>query len=532
VGLTSFCLIVLFTVTDLAVSGLAASGPARTVGNQKQLFVDQRFIESSEGITLNMNPPYQTGEKLIVMDQEWEKGNFIGPFCTILREEGLSGPRTRLWYDLYDIAHQGVPGKGFRGIAYAESKDGIHFEKPILDLVDLKGSKRNNLVMPTDLAGSAVGGGSIHKDDNPKCPPGERYKSWSKYYSTPGTLRGENRIWHSPDGLRWKLYDVVPTGLRKADTQPNWFWDSRIGRYIGYSREWVDIASGQTIRMVGYNESDDMLHWENFTLAIKPDELDGNPHVVQRVLGTNDKQREAKHATEDVAPTSGVMDIYGPGVFKYSGAQDIYISLFAAFYHMQKQGGKSWPDTADMQLSISRDGRNFSRVGGRHPFLRLGPSGSFYSKWIWSLGEPIRMGDELWLYYWGTNENHSLQIDSAAKKLDAAVTRAVMRLDGFVSADASYSGGTLTTPPMIFEGSGLELNLDTSAGGVAQVEVCDANGKPIAGYTLADADVLNGNNVRMPVRWQGKGDVSKLAGQAVKLRFKLRDCKLYAFQFQ
>src|SRR6185503_20519855 len=102
----------------------------------------------------------------------------------------------------------------------------------------------------------------------------------------------------------------------------------------------------------------------------------------------------------------------------------------------------------------------------------------------------------------------------------------------FVSVDANYSGGMLTTPPLIFAGAGLELNLDTSAGGVALVEVCDTAGKPIADYTLSEADALNGNNVRMPVTWKGKSDVSKLAGQAIKLRFKLRDCKLYAFQFK
>ena len=57
------------------------------------------------------------------------------------------------------------------------------------------------------------------------------------------------------------------------------------------------------------------------------------------------------------------------------------------------------------------------------------------------------------------------------------------------------------------------------------------SGKPILNHTLTDADALNGNNVRFPVSWRGKNDVSHLANQPVRLRFKLRDCKLYAFQF-
>jgi hypothetical protein len=226
------------------------------------------------------------------------------------------------------------------------------------------------------------------------------------------------------------------------------------------------------------------------------------------------------------------MDIYGPGVFKYSEAHDIYLSMFAAFYHLKEDGGKSWPNTADLQLAVSRDGRNFQRLGQRRPFLRLGPEGSFYSKWVWPALQPVRMGNELWVYYWGTNEDHSLHLDAAAKTQEAAISRAVMRLDGFVSVDAGYTGGWLTTPPLIFDGKGLELNLDTSAGGMALVEIRDPSGEPIVGYSLAEADALNGNNIRMPVTWHGNGDVSKLAGRTVRLHFKLRDCRLYAFQFK
>jgi hypothetical protein len=524
-------------VTLLMFTGLLspkADGPpsALDIGKEKQLFVDYRLIEFGEGVSLSMHEPYPTGEKLVVIDQPWETGCMIGGSSSVLREDRPDGPLVRLWYDIYDVANQGVPGKGFRGVAYAESGDGIHFKKPMLGLVELNGSKQNNLVMPTDASATAVGGGSVSRDENPNCPPDQRYKSWSKYYSTPGTLRGENRIWYSADGLRWKLYETAPTGLRKADTQPSWFWDSRIGRYLGYSREWVDVSASQTIRMVGYNESDDMLHWGNFSLALKPDELDGNPYGVQRVLAGNDLQKGAQHGTEDVSPTSGRMDIYGPGVFKYREAPGTYFSMFAAFYHSTKQGEKTWPDTADLQLAVSRDGRNFQRLGGRRPFLRLGPEGSFYSKWVWPVLQPVRMGDELWVYYWGTNQDHSLRLDGAAKTLEAAISRAVMRLDGFVSVDAGYAGGWLTTPPLIFDGKRLQLNLDTSAGGVALVEIRDPSGNPIAGYSLAEADALNGNSVQMPVTWHGDADVSKLAGRTIRLHFKLRDCRLYAFQFK
>ena len=135
---------------------LASASQVLTVGTQKQLFVDQRSIESSEGIVLNLNPPYQTGERLVVIDQPWEKGAFLNVYGSILKEDGPAGLRIRLWYDLE--AGEGHPGNGFRAVAYAESSDGIRFRKPVLGLVEKDGSRQNNLVMPNDMSQMTVGG--------------------------------------------------------------------------------------------------------------------------------------------------------------------------------------------------------------------------------------------------------------------------------------------------------------------------------------------------------------------------------------
>lgn len=530
------------------------------VGSRKQLFIDTRFIESSENIVLNVNHPYQTGEELVVANQPWEKGGYIGPYSTVSREDGPDGPKVRLWYSL----NLGEPtaATGFNPpvmvVAYAESRDGIHFQKPLLRLVDMDGSKRNNLVFPTDISVLAVGGGSVRRDDNPNAPAAERYKSWSKLYPRKGSgIQGGHRVWYSPDGLHWTLAPTLPTGLRKADTQPSWFWDPRIGRYAGYSREWVQVRDGPggLVRMSSYNESDDMLHWDSMTIALSPDERDlsagpppllipGKQEISNDAFVLKPKPEIAARASAqqsatqmlvenaDEVPTPGApVDFYSAGVFPYRSAEDVYIGLVPTFFHWRSEGKRIFPDTTDVQLAVSRDGKHFTRPGGREPFLRLGPSGRFDSEWVWALPEPIRMGDELWIYYVGTNENHSMVLDPAATARKTAVSRAILRLDGFMSADAAYEGGTLTTPPVIFAGSHLELNLDTSAGGVARVAILDEHGKPIPGFTSTDADELNGNSVRMRVSWRKSQDVSTLAGKPVKLRFELRSCKLYAFQF-
>jgi hypothetical protein len=105
------------------------------------------------------------------------------------------------------------------------------------------------------------------------------------------------------------------------------------------------------------------------------------------------------------------------------------------------------------------------------------------------------------------------------------------RLDGFVSADADHKGGWLTTPPLVFKDSRLRLNIDTEAFGTAFVELRDADGKLVPGFTLTDCEEIGGNIIDQTVHWNGKADVSALVGKAVRVHIKLKWAKLYAFQF-
>ncbi len=189
------------------------------------------------------------------------------------------------------------------------------------------------------------------------------------------------------------------------------------------------------------------------------------------------------------------------------------------------------PSRFDARLSVSRDGINFQRCGGRKAFLTPGKEGSFSSRMVWATPSPVPMGDELWIYYSGTNRDHDGVVDPSAGRHLSGIGRAVMRLDGFVSADADYGGGELATPAIRFEGAQLQLNLDTGGGGSVKVELQDHQGRPLTNYTESDASFLCGNSVRMPVRWGERTEVGELSGRPIRIRFVMRDCKLYAFQF-
>ena len=106
-----------------------------------------------------------------------------------------------------------------------------------------------------------------------------------------------------------------------------------------------------------------------------------------------------------------------------------------------------------------------------------------------------------------------------------------LRMDGFVSLNASLRGGEMVTKPVRFQGSKLLLNYASSGGGGLWVELQDEQGRPIKGFAQADADELFGDHIEGSVSWKGSQDVSSLAGKPVRIRFILKDADLYSFRF-
>ena len=114
----------------------------------------------------------------------------------------------------------------------------------------------------------------------------------------------------------------------------------------------------------------------------------------------------------------------------------------------------------------------------------------------------------------------------------AHLRRYSLRLDGFASLVAPYSGAEFLTKPLTFTGKELVLNFATSAAGGIRVEIQDAAGKPLPGFALADTVETIGNETERAARWKSGTDVGALAGKPVRLRIALHDARLYALWFR
>lgn len=510
------CLVVA-TAARPGLCGAAQQGSrVIDVGSRKQLFIDDRFIASSEGVRLTMNPPVKMNDPVLANYIPWEgeQGASAGTYSSVVKDGG----KVRIWGAGKALLPVSLKSGGpvIDLYAYAESDDGVRFTKPEPDRY------RFDEKLAEVGKHGRTGGVSVWVD--PHGPPSERYKTQAKFY--PPNASAEFHVCASPDGYRWTL--LCKPAIEEMDTQSIAFWDERLAKYLLYTRKNLLRGTPGRYRVVRRFESADLLNWQNEVFVMQADEID-----------------QSSYAPPTPQPP---VDYYGAAVFKYpeDSPDSVYVMLAQAFWHWQRrpveqrQGG--YPDhkfsvevlapaTLDVRLAVSRDGIRFQRVGDRKPFIGLGTEGTFSAKRTWALPNPIRMGNELWIYYFGENRDHDGFVDPAASKYLCGIDRAILRLDGFVSADADYAGGEIVTPPITFAGKRLELNFDGGAGGTVCVEFLDENDKPIEGYSGAAAEPLFGNSVRLPVRWGDRTDVSSLAGKPIKIRFRMRDCKLYAFQF-
>ena len=104
-----------------------------------------------------------------------------------------------------------------------------------------------------------------------------------------------------------------------------------------------------------------------------------------------------------------------------------------------------------MELTASRDGRHWYRVGNREEIIPLGSEREWDTDYHDPLWEPVLVNDELWIYYRSgkLRRNETRRYDLGLAKL---------RRDGFVSLDADQRIGTLLTRPLSFAGRTLFVN--------------------------------------------------------------------------
>lgn len=171
----------------------AAQAPVTDIGARLELFVDRHLVESTRGVTLELQRPV-VAEKALAFDKPWE-GAFAA-YCTVIKD----GAVYRLYYRGLPMAK--ADGSESETTCYAESRDGINWTKPALGLFEVMGTRQNNVI----LAGSAPLSHNFSPllDSRPGVPAAERFKALA------GTKRSGLFAFVSADGIRWRKFSEQP----------------------------------------------------------------------------------------------------------------------------------------------------------------------------------------------------------------------------------------------------------------------------------------------------------------------------------
>ena len=447
------------------------------LGSRRELWVDDFLVEKMTGVELTLHKP-EAREVVITCDQPWE-GN-TSAYFTLIQD----GDLFRMYYRGSHAADPSVPMKTHRGfVCYAESRDGIRWVKPELDLFEFGGSKQNNIVWD----GHGVHNFTPMLDLNPECPPESRFKALAGYGDA--ELRKQRpslQAYHSPDGLHWSLMREEPVITAGAfDSQNLAYFDGLRGEYRAYWRYFTGGTTDENgwkpkgVRAIRTATSEDFLHWEN-----------------QADLVYGDAPEE---------------QLYTNAVRAYERAPHLFVGFPTRYQPKHQQ-------VAPVFMS-SRDGVNFRRwpeaiIPITAPADRDGNRSNYMTNALLQLP-----GQDRELSVYATEAYYAGP--------GSRVRRFVYRTDGFVSARAEKAG-ELVTQPFTFSGDALHVNLQSRGG--SRFELQDETGTPIPGFALADCEPLICDEIEAVVEWQG-GSLQGLKGRTVRLRAVLEDADWYAFRF-
>ena len=461
--------------------GVSAHEPI-DIGSRRELFVDRLLIDRMDGAQLRLHHPV----KAVRPTSPLPTAHYI----TVIKDIDQHGDLYRAYWRGFDTAFKGKKESGDGGeiVRYGESRDGHEWTFPELGLHEVKGTRENNVVLA--CMPSLLHNFSPFVDTRPNVPAGERYKALAGHPGA-GDKRGKAKpgsglyAFFSPDGIHWtKQREVIPyrNEWRHAfDSQNVSFWSEAERQYVCYFRTWT--APGR-LRSISRTTSKDFQTWTT-PVAMNPN-------------------RPNEH-------------LYTNQTHPYFRAPHIYIALPTRFVpgRGDPSASTNHNNATDVLLMTSRAGStHYDRTFGE-AFIRPGLDLAAWtnrSNYV-ALNVVPTTPTEMSIYHRSGN-------------------RYVLRTDGFASVHAGSTQGELVTKPILFAGEALHINLSTSAAGSLQVEIQSADGNPIPHLTLNDCPPIFGDNIDRTVKWRGGPELSVLAGRSVRLRFVMKECDLYSFQFQ
>ncbi len=474
---------------------------------KRHILLDTRQLVDIDG---NLNHRFWPAQKLdrpiLEGDRPWERYG-VQLYGTVL----VDSERYRMWYN----CARDVPARAnYCYVGYAESNDGIRWEKPDLGIESFGETRATNLLDLYRLFPSVM-------IDPCEADPGRRYKAtgfvshaWTRAeggrYATTGFYTG-----YSPDGLHWT--DATKDPLVVDDTG-GFVRDEFRQRYVGFVRPLprYDLVDRRSLGLV---TSQDLLNWSVPWTILVPD-------------GEDDRMAQERgfhHA-----------EFYGMAIHPYEDFLVGIVWVFWVYLPLRSSDRLGMWGIIDCQLVYSYDGHYWHRTPDRQPFISLGQRGDFDAGMIATAVRPVDVGDEVWIYYIGSPHQHhyyttkdwrtrdDIDYDSKMYWHEDVISTAKIKRDRYASF-STWDQGSLTLRHGTLDGRRLLVNARAPRGWV-KAQVLDTDGAPIEGFGLQECRAFTGDSVRGEITWSGTSLADLPADRDICLRFVLDDADLYAYQ--
>ena len=448
----------------------------------RQLFVDDFLIENTTLQRTYHLAEYYAGNPVVEPDRPWEVdtsyGGYPAPTAMVFSDGVWWDPRDGLFKMWYMGGYQ-------RSTCYAVSQDGIHWDKPELDVVT--GTNIVHLDPGQGRGSTTIWLDSAERD------PARRYVMFKQHGEDDGEAFRMN-VYFSPEGIHWGL----------PVSSPPYSGDRSTAFYNPFREVWVfSIKQNLFGRRRKYAEASSLQHiasaWKHgdeLKVWVGADHLDV-PHPEM----PDKKTREL-----------------------YNLDANAYESLILGLFVVYPGKPSHRPKLNQVYLGFSRDGFHWHRPD-RRPFL---PVSDRQGDWNYGNvqsagGACLVVGDQLYFYCSGRAGHPGSNVSGSS-----STGLAFLRRDGFASMDAGASEGSLTTRPVRFSGNHLFVNV-AAAGGELRAEILDADGRTLEPYTKDNCVPVQTDTTRTEVRWKQVDHLAALNGRPIRFRFHLRDAQLYAF---
>jgi len=436
----------------------------------KFLFLDWRQLEMVEGFRRRLEPPVKRATKPLLDSIQTWGANSMSTYGSVIRRPGDG--LFQMWYTTAS------PTKKL-ALAYAESRDGLAWVRPALDLVRYR-RRGTNIVFDAEPHGTAV----IYDPVDPR--PGWVYKMM-----TGAAPSGRISVFRSADGIHWKPAAENPVIGTNPDC-PISFARLPDGRFTAFHRP------GFGDRRVGRTESWNFRDFSEAVVVAEPDA--GDPPNTQ---------------------------FYGLGTAIYGA----YWIGTLWVYHTD-------PDTRDFykmtgyqqpEFVHARSSTCWHRTAQGTPWIAVSPDPEqFDSGQIQPVSAPVFLDQEIRFYYTGTRQRHGVKLPWTKPGAKAGIGMASCRPDRFVALEAGASGARLLTRPFWTDTPRFCVNAAIRRGGWLRAEVQSLDGTPVPGFTLKEAIPVTGDCTEHELRWRGEPDGSSLLRRDIRIRIEASRARLYA----